>query len=118
LLNTLVFSGQGGCFVKSLKWHRSSIIGGCWVLKERKYIMKFKKAIEVDDFFNTANECDGAVWLESPYGDKYMLKSLFSNYLALAALLSEHGDELELYCQFPEDRVKFYKYFYEHPGVN
>jgi hypothetical protein len=49
--------------------------------------MKFTKAIEVDDFFDTVKSCKGDVWLMSPYGDKYMLKSLFSGYLALAALL-------------------------------
>lgn len=80
--------------------------------------MKFTKAIEVDDFFNTVSACKGDVWLMSPYGDKYMLKSLFSNYLALAALLSDHGDEMELYCQNPGDESRFYKYFDEHPGVN
>ena len=80
--------------------------------------MKFTKAIEVNDFLRTANECEGQVWLESPNGDKYVLKSVFSSYIAMSALLSAHGDELELYCQLPEDRVKFYKYFNDHPGVN
>ena len=80
--------------------------------------MKFKKAIDVDDFVRTVNECEGEVWLESNQGDKYVLKSVFSRYIAMAALLTEQGDNLELYCQFPEDRARFYKYFYEHPGVN
>lgn len=80
--------------------------------------MKFKNAIDVNDFLQTVEECDGEVWLESNYGDKYVLKSLFSRYIALSALLSEQGDRLELYCQLPEDRTKFYKYFHEHPGVN
>lgn len=81
--------------------------------------MKFRKDIEVNDFLRTANECEGEVWLESIYGDKYVLKSVFSSYLGIAALLvSEHSDELELFCQLPEDRVRFMKYFYEHPGVN
>lgn len=80
--------------------------------------MKFKKPIEVNDFLRTVEECEGEVWLESVSGDKYILKSVFSRYIAMSALLSEHGDKLELYCQLPEDREKFYKYFYEHPGVN
>lgn len=80
--------------------------------------MKFKKPIEVNDFLRTVEECEGEVWLESINGDKYILKSVFSRYIAMSALLSEHGDKLELYCQLPEDRVKFYKYFTKHPGVN
>jgi hypothetical protein len=80
--------------------------------------MKFTKGIEVDDFFNTVEECSGHVWLEYPNGDKLDLKSLFCRYLAIGKLLSEHGDELKLFCQFAEDECRFYKYFYEHPGVN
>ena len=80
--------------------------------------MKFTKAIEVNDFLRTVEDCVGEVWLESTQGDKYVLKSVFSRYIAMSALLSEHGDELELFCQLPEDRSKFYKFFKEHPGVN
>ena len=80
--------------------------------------MKFTKVYEVNDFITTVEECEGEVWLESIHGDKFMLKSLFSRYVAMGQLLSEHGDELELYCQLPEDRAKFYKYFKDHPGVN
>ena len=80
--------------------------------------MKFKKAIDVNDFLRTVEDCEGEVWLESISGDKYVLKSVFSRYIAMSALLSEQGDNLELYCQLPEDRAKFYKYFHEHPGVN
>ena len=80
--------------------------------------MKFTKAIELDDFFETVEKCEGQVWLESPNGDSLALKSLFSRYLAIRDLLSEHGDDIQLYCQLPEDRQKFFKYFHDHPGVN
>ena len=81
--------------------------------------MKFSKGFEIDDFLDTAKKCEGSVWLESIYGDKYVLNSVLSSYIAVAALLlSEHADDLELFCQLPEDRAKFYKYFHEHPGVN
>lgn len=80
--------------------------------------MKFKKAIDVNDFLSTVESCEGEVWLESVSGDKYVLKSVFSRYIAMAALLSEQGENLELFCQLPEDRARFYKYFREHPGVN
>ena len=80
--------------------------------------MKFKKAIEVDDFMRTVRSCEGEVWLESTMGDKYVLKSVFSQYIAMAALLTEKSEELELFCQLPEDRQKFYRYFSEYPEVN
>jgi hypothetical protein len=80
--------------------------------------MKFTKHSEVSDFIRTVDECEGHVWLESKDGDRFNLKSLFSRYIAIGALLDEHGDELELYCQLPEDEQKFYKFFNEHPGVN
>jgi hypothetical protein len=80
--------------------------------------MKFTTHSEVNDFIRTVEECDGHVWLESKDGDRFNLKSLFSRYIAIGALLDNHGDELELFCQLPEDEQLFYKYFNEHPGVN
>ena len=80
--------------------------------------MRFTRAIEINDFLRIVEECEGEVWLESPNGDKFVLKSVFSKYIAMSALLTEKGDELDLYCQLPEDRIKFYQYFKEHPGVN
>lgn len=79
--------------------------------------MKFTNKFEVDDFMKTANECEGAVWLESRKGDKLDLKSVFSSYIAMASLLLEKSDELELFCQLSEDRAKFYKYFNDHPDI-
>lgn len=80
--------------------------------------MKFTKPIEVNDFMRTVNSCKGQVWLESPNGDRFALKSIFSHYMAMSALLVEKSEDLMLFCQFPEDEVKFYQYFDKHPGVN
>ena len=80
--------------------------------------MKFTKLAEVNDFLKTVESCKGEVWLESIYGDKYVLKSVLSRYIAKTILLVEHGHELELFCQLPEDEQKFYKYFEKYPDVN
>jgi hypothetical protein len=32
-------------------------------------------------------------------------------------LLTQHGDMLELFCQYPEDEAKFFRYFKKHPDV-
>lgn len=79
--------------------------------------MKLTNIKELDAFKAAIEKCRGDVWLISPYGDKYQLKSLFNQYLAFGKLLDEHGDELELFCQFKEDEVHFMKFFYENPNV-
>ena len=79
--------------------------------------MKLTKTTEIDAFREAINACQGDVWLESIYGDKYNLKSVFSRCIALDALLSQHGDELELYCALREDESNFFKFFREYPEV-
>ena len=80
--------------------------------------MKIKNIEEVEGFLDAVNKCEGEVWLESPDGDKFNLKSKFSRYIALGVLLSENGDNLELFCSLPEDTYYFYEYFTSFPGVN
>ena len=79
--------------------------------------MKLTKIDHVEDFLAAVNECKGDVTLTSQYGDKYNLKSLLSQYVAIGALLSDKGDELELWCSNREDEQKFMKFFKEHPEV-
>ena len=45
--------------------------------------MKLRNIIEIEDFRNTVDSCIGSVWLESTDGDKFNLKSKFSQYIAL-----------------------------------
>ena len=79
--------------------------------------MKFTNATEVRDFMSTVENCKGTVWLASPMGDKFVLNSEFSRYVAMAALLEDKGEQLELFCQLSEDREKFFKFFDKHPEV-
>lgn len=76
--------------------------------------MKLTKEIEITDFLDAIKEAQGAVWLESNQGDKYNLKSTLSRYVAIAALIENHYDELELFCQ-PADEGLFLKFFDKHP---
>ena len=55
--------------------------------------MKLTKIDHVEDFLAAVNECEGDVTLTSQYGDKYNLKSLLSQYVAIGALLGDKGDE-------------------------
>ena len=79
--------------------------------------MKLTKTTEVEAFRAAINACRGDVWLETPDGDRFNLKSLFSQYIALGAMLEMNGDELELFCALREDQVHFFKFFREYPEV-
>ena len=79
--------------------------------------MRLANITEVNDFLKTVNECEGDVWLESPEGDKFNLKSKLSQYIAIGALISCEGENLELYCSYTEDESKFFKFFSENPKV-
>lgn len=60
--------------------------------------MKLKNTNQIDEFLSAINKCKHGVKLVSVYGDVYDLKSKLTQYIAIAALLGNHGDELELYC--------------------
>lgn len=71
----------------------------------------------IEEFTATLNKCKRDVWLMSPWGDKYNLKSKISYYLALGELLKEHGDMLELFCDDKEDEALFLAFFNKHPNT-
>ncbi len=79
--------------------------------------MKIKNIKNVGTFLAVVNECKGEVTLTSVYGDKYNLKSALTQYVAIAALLGDHGEELELWCTDNDDEKKFFKMFNEHPEM-
>lgn len=79
--------------------------------------MKIKNIKNVETFLEVVNGCKGEVTLTSVYGDKYNLKSALTQYVAVAALLGDHGEELELWCTDKDDEKKFLKMFNEHPEM-
>ena len=79
--------------------------------------MRLTKAIEVEDFLKATKSAKDNVYLRSVYGDCYNLKSALSTYVAIGALLGEHGDELELFCDNREDERFFCRFFKDHPEV-
>lgn len=79
--------------------------------------MKIKTGKDIKAFLAVADSCEGHVWLESPWGDKYNLKSELSQYVAAYKLIKEKGELLELFCQFREDEEKFLKFFRENPEL-
>lgn len=79
--------------------------------------MRLTNVSEVYNFINVVNECSGDVWLESIDGSKINLKSKLSQYIAIGALISVEGDNLELYCSKKEDEARFFKFFNDNPNV-
>ena len=79
--------------------------------------MRIKNIKDVEVFLNVVKQCKGDVALTSQYGDKFNLKSALSQYVAVAALLGEHGDELELWCTDKSDEYKFLEMFKDNPEM-
>ena len=79
--------------------------------------MKLKNIEQIHEFLRVVNTCTGGVYLTSQDGDKYNLKSKLSQYIAVGALLGEHGDDLELWCDHKDDEVKFIGFLKNHPEI-
>ena len=79
--------------------------------------MKLTKIEQVTTFLSIVDSCKGSVTLTSSHGDTYNLKSKLTQFVAIGALLGEHGDELELWCSDREDEAKFMTFLREHPEV-
>ena len=79
--------------------------------------MKLSNIEQVNEFLAVVKTCEGEVYLTSQQGDKFNLKSSFSQYIAMGALLGEKGDELELWCDNPSDENRFFQFLNEHPEV-
>lgn len=69
--------------------------------------MRLKNINEVNDFLSTVESCIGDIYLTSIYGDKFSLKSIMSRYIAMGALLGEHGDDLELSVRIKKMSLSF-----------
>jgi hypothetical protein len=77
--------------------------------------MRLRNIAEIDAFREAINAAENDVWLESPEGDRFNLKSDISQYLALGTLLSEKGDRFDLYCARREDEHLFMRFFEQYP---
>ena len=79
--------------------------------------MKLSDIGEVKDFLTVVNRCEGDVWLQSKEGNKINLKSSLSQYVAVAELIRDEGNNLELYCSKPSAEAKFVVLFSEHADI-
>ena len=79
--------------------------------------MKIHNVPQLNDFLAAVNRCQAPVWLESENGDRFNLKSIFSQYIALDQLLVERKDFLELVCGYPADSKNFKEFLEKFPEV-
>lgn len=79
--------------------------------------MKLSNISEVNDFLQAVNNCKGKVWLIDLDGSKINLKSSLSQYVAVAELVTERGNELELFCDELIDEHIFFELFDKHPEI-
>lgn len=84
---------------------------------KRNKKMKLNNVIEIDAFQKAVDQAEKAVYLKSVEGDCYNLKSTLSRYVAIGELISQHGDELELFCDSKSDEALFLKFFYNYPDT-
>ena len=79
--------------------------------------MKLTKIEQVNEFLSIVDSCKGDVTLTSTYGDNFNLKSKLTQFVAMGALLGEHGDSLELFCSDSADEAKFIEFLSAHPEI-
>jgi len=77
--------------------------------------MKLRNIEEVNEFLSLVDQAKGEVYLMSQYGNKFCMKSKLTQYVAMGALLGNHGQDLELWCDNRDDENLFLKFFNEHP---
>lgn len=79
--------------------------------------MKLKSINDIKAFQQIIDECESDVWLESTFGDKYNLKSTLSQYVAIGELISQRGDDLELFARSQRDTVKLMNFLSKHKDL-
>ena len=68
--------------------------------------MRLRSEADVQEFLDAVSQCGGDVYLKSPEGDIFNLKSSLSRYIAVGRLIEEQGDSLELFASRREDRAR------------
>lgn len=79
--------------------------------------MRLKSDVEVSAFERVVQKSHGTVWLVGSDGSRFNLKSFISRYVALALLIQNCNNDLELFCDDKSDEANFFEFFHDNPGV-
>ena len=71
--------------------------------------MRLTNVKDIEKFVAAVNECENGIYLKSPEGDVFNLKSSMSRYVAIGRLIEESGDSLELFADSREDEARLLK---------
>ena len=71
--------------------------------------MRLTNVKDIEKFVATVNECENGIYLKSPEGDVFNLKSSMRRYVAIGRLIEESGDSLELFADSREDEARLLK---------
>ena len=75
--------------------------------------MRLRSEADVQEFLDAVSQCGGDVYLKSPEGDIFNLKSSMSRYIAIGRLIEESGDSLELFADSKEDEARLIRFLCE-----
>ena len=77
-------------------------------------MMLLKNAKDIDALIAAVGKCNSDVLLRSVDGrEEFNLKSTLSQYMGIARLCEEHGDEYELFCMNRDDESYMLAFFHD-----
>lgn len=79
--------------------------------------MRLRSDVEVSAFERAVQKSHSTVWLIGSDGSRFNLKSFISRYVALALLIQNCNNDLELFCDNKSDEANFFEFFRDNPGV-
>lgn len=69
---------------------------------------------DVENFKAAVKKCEGDVIIRhNTRREEFNMKSLFSEYIGLSKLMSEHGDEYEVFCMNNNDERFMLQFFHD-----
>lgn len=75
--------------------------------------MLLKNAKDIKQLIAAIKKCKGDVILKSTDGkEEFNLKSTLSQYMGIARLCEEHGEEYEIFCMNREDESYLLQFFH------
>lgn len=77
-------------------------------------MMLLKNANDINSLISAVEKCSGDVILRSVDGkEEFNLKSTLSQFLGIARLCEERGDEYEIFCMNRNDEGYMMQFFFE-----
>jgi hypothetical protein len=85
-----------------------------YYIKGENIMRLLRDVRDVEAFKAAVKKCAGDVIVRhNSRHEEFNMKSLFSEYIGLANLMSEHGDEYEVFCMNPNDERFMLQFFQE-----